>query len=599
MPFVPDTAQGQFVPDITPEEAKKRGILSKVSGAIIGGIIKPPIEFATHAGMAEERTRQMRQGKKPSDINLPDVSYNIPPWMGGPINVKAPTSTLEGARQMGGEAVQTAALAAPGTKGVPLWQAGGRLGMIYGAGEALENAKDPNEAASTIEKGAIGGAVTGGALQGIGRAGRAIAGGELKPYFYPRSKAAEAAEEMSQIRAKVGTEKQGLMEQRSRVQTEADTLRAQKRTGAQLAQSSLTAAQEEWNGKITQAQNTLDEAVQKNIPALKSQVLKLHKGMTTAYGKILDDAVEGKEFLRTDYNEKVIKPVLEMMQADQVPETAPIVKKLNAMLGKAAEEPEPETSAIQGPEGKPIVKPPTEPITPTDTLNARDFKHLSKQITDSMSAAAKDGRLPAGLYDNWAVQFKKLQGKFLEGVAPELAEANKSYSEMAFARGQLWRKTRPFTAADMDGADKLLRDIASGKMSPTTKAVIKLAEEGHGPIPGIGKGEFAKSVAGPGQELAERQRGLKIVSDKIKRDLTIEKNDLTNRIAAQMSKMKELQANYASANKQLEAVRQLDAYRKRLIKIANFEKGLAWTAVGVGVGSGTAVPIARHLMNTP
>lgn len=358
------------------------------------------------------------------------------------------------------------------------------------------------------------------------------------------------------------------------------TLRTSKARGVELYKSAVTAAKETYQQTIESLKDKLSSAVDQNIPALKTAVLKLHKGMMDAYDTILDKASEGKTFLRSDYNQKVIEPVLEAMTQDNVPEDAPIWGKIRGLKGEKAE-PEASTETTK---------------TPEQLMTARDFKHVGKQFTDAMTPSVRGRSSPAGMYDNWLTMAKGLHGKYLEVEVPELAEANRDYARMAFIRKQLWAKAKPFTQDDVRGASSLLQELASGKVSPQTRAVVKLAEEGTKNIPGIGKGELGKGVMESGRQLTEAQKGHQILSAKMERDFTAEQNGYREQIRNGVQRIKQLQSERADATVE---IRKLQALQRRYDQIANWRRGLLWGAAGTTYLGRQVAPMAKQMMNMP
>jgi len=511
------------------------------------------------------------QGEQLAGIAPNPATFPMPRFMGGDVTVDKPTS-LKGIEQTVGSIGEGAInYLLPGS-------ATGRE-MLGAAGAAKSGAMlmGGNQAAQSISQGdaPLPGFLKTGAASllgaGIGKAADVVSNPEqlqgLKDYAFPRAKANSLAEQIAEgVQASQEKERAMTVETKT-LGLQKKQLQTERTAGTQLGKVQQSALETEWDGKIADADAKLNEAIEKNLPNLKSQIIKVHNNMTKAYGEAIAEASKGKEFLGSDFKAKVVQPVIDMMQEDGVPESSAVFKKLNG-------------------------------LEIPDVMDANSFKHIRDQVMEGVSSAVKEGRASASLADRWPIQVNRLQGQFVQEYAPELAKMNQDYARMAFARKKLYSKTAPLNENDITGATRMLSDIASGKpLDPTTRAVIKLAEEGRGKIPGIGKGAIAKPIAGPAGEAALRRQQYEAVSGQLKEQLGIEKQKLTSQITNIETRLKEIGLDRANVQQQKNDLSALRVKKARLQKIAAWESGLmkaGLTALGAG-GAGYVYEKARGM----
>ena len=416
----------------------------------------------------------------------------------------------------------------------------------------------------------------------------------MSDYVMPGSKAAAISEDIQQGVSSVQRQMQSLREESGQIGVQKKQLQTQRALNQKNSSIELAKLEADWSAKVDAANKSLQDAIEtKGVPEIKKQVMQMHKNMTKTYGDILDRATEGKTFAAGEYEAKVIDPLVSAMEADKVPETAPVVNRIRNLLKSADEEAassvSDSASKLVDQFGRDMSAAATQAPPKELVLDARDFKHLNKRVTDLMSQAVKDGKMPPGMYDHWAIEFRKLQGRFLQDYAPELAQANKAYADMAFARKWLWKRTNPINEADMDAAVRMLRSIADGKPSATARAAIKLAEEGSGPIPGIGRGKIGQSISSEAQSVGNTQRQFETIKGQVLDRIAAEKDTLNNQITDLETRLRGIQSDRADIAKQNEAIRQMRERRTQLRKIAAKEKAIAALAAGYLVAKDSKV----------
>lgn len=630
---------------------KPPGIMSRMSGAVIGGVLRPPIELSGHLAIPIERAL----GK-----NIPPGSeydrLSLPSWMGGDIATIAPTNKTQAVRQIAGEGIQTA-LEAPGiagklVSGVKPWVAGGRLGALFGLGHGIATAKDVNEGARDVEFGAATGAGLGATGQGIakaydflstpGKLGDIIhAGGRAKDLQIKRTigEANIAAEERGiastkdqiQIDKKLKTnERSALIKGRDVKQSNIGTERAEiAKQGRSFPSQAVREVQIAHDKIVDAAESNLDTAIGKNPSFLKNQVLKGYENVGTAYGKVIDQVAKGKEFLGDEWRQKVVDPAVEAMEDERVPLDSPIYKKLKALSTGAQEAAaEPEASPIVGPKGESL--PPSEAKTEVpQVMKYEDLQRVNKQVFDTVSAEVKNGSIPKGSFDRWAYKFNQAQGDFVRGYLSEdegalLDSAKKGYSDMYEAKKYLYRRLVPKSQNDVDGALRFMKEVASGDpLKPSTRAnMIMLLEKGSGPLPGIGEGELTKPFAGEAKAFQEAQtardtamRGIKdrIAANKMTTadrrvvlqvraakeasDFALENQRLTADINTYETEMKRLSKVSGDFAKQRDALDQLKIRQRQLERLRNakYAFGAAIAAYSLGENKGVLPPISKAM----
>jgi hypothetical protein len=629
-------------PKQSPSWAQSAGEAAiRTSGQMIGPFTRPILGLV---GQAEE----MMGAKSPRTLPLPR-------FMGGDVTVDRPTS-MKGAAQTVGSLVEGAAnYLLPGTvAGRDLMmsagaaKSGAALMGLNRAGQAIGQQESPTMGAlHTGEAATIGGA--------LGKAGDVVGNPEqlqgLKDYVMPSYKAAGLREEITRGEADVKQNFRDLREKAADLQLDknkpvSDLRAATQKAGvqqadigaqkqqvaqarsqiSQAAQQKQAALQTEWGTKIADADAKLSEAMTKNIPHLKSQVLQVRKNMTTAYGDVIDKAMEGKELFAPEWREQVPGGILQQMDEANVPKDSRIYQTIKGLSENPKAVPEPkeaagfaETEAAPKEEAKP------------DLITAQDFKYQNKRVMDTVRQSVKDGSASPNQEEYWAYRFKDAQGEYVGRYVPEVAAINPSYREMSAATRTLIKATKPYTQFDQDGAISLMKKLASGEpISPSTQATLKasfggpknlnvqesarLAEEGHGQIPGLGKGALTRPFAQQAQELSsrragfeqatqqvkdqtaqgqmaltDRQNALRGMSTKIQQDLAIERQKLTSQIDAINTRMKEVQKSRATAGEAREAIDQLRIKQKRLEKIAAWERGvIGFGATALGLGAAGA-----------
>jgi len=544
---------------------------------------------------------------------------------------------MAGVNQIAGNALTTAGL----LTGNPAM-----AGAAFGAGQSMAENQGPVPTALNTAIGAAGGKV-------LSKAGELATSPEarqaLTDYWRPGYKAAEASQQYAEGHADIKAQLRALDEQGKAIQEQKDALIKQRSRGIQGTNVKLqtlgeekTAAQIQaanvrnqlrqqmadvraaTDAKVQTAEQQLNDAIKKNIPHLKNQVAQISKNMSATWDEVFNRALNGKEIPRSEWQNEVVRPLLEEMDADHVPPTSAIYKKLKAMLGEEAEE-------VKEPAGfgTPEAKPPTESDTGEahDMLKAEDFKHLSKSITDSMSPGVKAGTQPAGLYDRWGNRFKGLQLKFIAKYDEDAAALYPDYARMARARAFLQKRALPVSEDDIDGSLKVMRDLATGDpLAPSTRAnmVLRL-EQGSGRIPGLGEGAITKpfgpqagalreaqasqesALKGLKQRItdnqmtaADRQRMLSLQQADLRRQFAVERQGLTQDINDLTTKMKQLGTKRADVNKGREILDQLDIKRKRLLKISAWEKGFLTMGAGYALGRHEGVlPPIQKMMGAP
>jgi hypothetical protein len=519
-----------------------------MAGGLVRGALSPPM------ALGEQAINQIVPPRW--------QSHNIP-WpaaMGGDYPVgNTPMSVA-------GNALQTAALVAPELRALRPFMAarpiatGAVLGGTYGVGSAQAQ----NEGLGGQIKAGLGGAAFGTGVGAVAKGAslafnpqeRAALSDRMGKWWFPK----EQAEQLGVKRADLGeriatTVGEKTMKLRD-MATESSGLRQQ---SFQLGQD-LRAAKKLGAMELDNAEQQLrDSLVSNHVPEIKQNVLNLHKNMTTTYGKILDQAAEGKSWNFQQFKDDVIKPVLEKMEMDRVPETKAIYEKIEGLK------------------------------LPAD-MNAKDFKHVRDEVMSMMGSSAKSGSQPAGLNDRWAIEFNKYLGDFIEKQTPELAAANKAYREMATARLRLWGKTRPRTDIEMEGSLAILDKFAKGEpLSASDTAAIKLAEEGNKVIPGVGKGQFSEGAKGAGALYRDLEQTLQIKQDA-----------LTAKIANNQKRLRDIQGERSDLkgyDKQLIELRVADKRLKQeqSVLIANSYKlkKYGWIVAG---GLATGAGVGKHFL---
>lgn len=510
-----------------------------------------------------------------------DLPY--PQALGGAVKqYPGAKATLGDLAQVGAMAIPMTSVGRAALAAMPVRGAAALGGAMMGGQAASEDKSGLSIAGHTVLGAGIGGLI-----------GQVTKPGGLKAindYIAPRDKASAVSEEMA-----------GLQKNISEMELEKRTVERGLRGEVASLGTKKTAIGTELAGKakagtleIQKLDSQLADAAEKSVPQAKQQVLEVSKKMTTAYGEVLskaesDLAATGQALDRADYRARVIQPVLDEMQEQNVP--------VNSRIYKAIDNVAAPVEVTEGQTAEDVLQP---------ALTFKELPRFRKSVFDAISGPAKEGTRIMDMDERWANEFRKLHGAYIAEYSPELAEANQAYRSMATVRKWLVKRTQPYTSEEMDGTIKLLTDLHSGNLTPTAKTMIRLAEEGKGPIPGLGRGSFGKATQSEFENVSGQKQAFKTVYDQVASQLGNERDTLKRQILNIQSRLKDIQverADTAMSNEAMDKVRvnirELDIKRKRLIKISNWERSLFLVGAGIYINKNELGPIARHAMAMP